>query len=158
MSTNINTENLFYLMNPLLVSRIIAMWIICVGSGLLLATSHHRIGPNPHFVILGMTIDTLQKYLLLCMYVILNIIMRNMNFNIISPWLIQNVQNTTPIIMPVPHVYQIAICFTLYGWIDSIIYINVLLSQYDIILLEIVTDVIINAYITRTYLINKDKG
>lgn len=84
--------------------------------------------------------------------------MRNMNFNIISPWLIQNVQNTAPIIIPVLHVYQIAICFTLYGWIDSIIYINVLLSQYDIILLEIVTDVIINAYITRTYLVNKDKG
>ena len=145
-------------MNPLLVSRIIAIWIALIGSGLLLATSHHRIGPNPHFIILGMTIDTTHKYVLLCAYVILNIILRNMNFNIISPWLIQNVQNTASIIMPVPHVYQIAICFTLYGWIDSIIYINVLLSQYDIILLEIVTDVIINAYITRTYLVNKDKG
>jgi hypothetical protein len=143
-------------MNPLLVSRIIAAWIICIG-GMLLTVPYDKIGPNPTFIILGIAIDTMQKYLLLCTYVIMNIVIRNMNFNIISPWLIQNVQNTNVLHVPVAHAYQIAVCFTLYGWIDSIIYINVILSQFDIILLEIVTDVIINTYITRMYLINKDK-
>ena len=133
--------------------------MVCVGSGIgyTLTTSSYRMGPNPQFIILGTTIDTIEKYLLLCAYVIGNIIMRNMNFSIISPWLIQNVQNTTPIGMPIQHIYHIAVCFTLYGWIDSIIYIHVILSQADIILLEIVTDIIINTYITRTYLINKDR-
>jgi len=145
-------------MNPLLVSRIISAWIFCIGSGLIItAPSYYKTGPNPTFIILGSTIDTFQKYILLCSYVIINIIMRNMNFNIISPWLIQNVQNTNALQMHPTNVYQIALCFTLYGWVDSIIYIHVILSQFDIVLLEIITDVIINVYITRTYLINKEK-
>ena len=59
--------------------------------------------------------------------------------------------------MPIAQIYQISVCFTLYGWVDSIIYINMILSQFDVIVLEILTDVLINAYITRTYLANKDK-
>jgi hypothetical protein len=137
----------------------ISIWIVCVGMGIgyNFFTAPYRIGPNPSFIIFGVTIDTAQKYMMLCIYVIINIIIRNMNFNIISPWLIQNVQNTNVLHVPVAHAYQIAVCFTLYGWIDSIIYINVILSQFDIILLEIVTDVIINMYITQMYLVNKDK-
>jgi hypothetical protein len=146
-------------MNTLLVSRIISVWIFCIGTGISynFFTTPYRIGPNTSFIILGVTIDTIQKYMMLCIYVITNIIIRNMNFNIISPWLIQNVQNTHPIQMPTAQIYQISVCFTLYGWIDSIIYINMILSQFDVIILEILTDVLINIYITRNYLINKDK-
>ena len=146
-------------MNTLLVSRIISVWIFCIGTGISynFFITPYRIGPNSSFIILGVTIDTAQKYMMLCLYVITNIIIRNMNFNIISPWLIQNVQNTHPIQMPTAQIYQISVCFTLYGWIDSIIYINMILSQFDVILLEILTDVLINIYITRNYLMNKDK-
>ena len=128
-----------------------------MGIGYNFLTAPYRIGPNPSFIILGVTIDTVQKYTMLCLYVITNIIIRNMNFNIISPWLIQNVQNTHTIQMPTAQIYQISVCFTLYGWVDSIIYINMILSQFDVILLEIMTDVLINIYITRNYLMNKDK-
>lgn len=146
-------------MNPLYVSRIISVWIFCIGMGISynFFITPFRIGPNPSFIILGVTIDTIQKYMMLCLYVITNIIIRNMNFNIISPWLIQNVQNTHALQMPTAQIYQISVCFTLYGWVDSIIYINMILSQFDVILLEIMTDVLINIYITRNYLINKDK-
>jgi len=146
-------------MNTLLVSRMIAVWVGCVAGGLgfMIHSTYFRIGPNPSFIILGVTIDTIQKYMMLCLYVITNIIIRNMNFNIISPWLIQNVQNTHAIQMPTAQIYQISVCFTLYGWVDSIIYINMILSQFDVILLEIMTDVLINIYITRNYLMNKDK-
>lgn len=146
-------------MNPLYVSRIISTWIFCIGMGVgyNFLTAPFRIGPNSSFIILGVTIDTIQKYMMLCLYVIANIIIRNMNFNIISPWLIQNVQNTHAIQMPTAQIYQISVCFTLYGWVDSIIYINMILSQFDVILLEIMTDVLINIYITRNYLMNKDK-
>lgn len=141
-------------MNPLHVSRIIALWIICIGTGIgyIVSTTSYRIGPNPSFIILGTTIDTVQKYIALCAYVIVNIIMRNMNFTIINPWLIQHVQNTNPLLLPSSHVYHISICFTLYGWVDSIIYIHVIMSQFDIVLLEIITDLIVHTYITRTYL------
>lgn len=143
-------------MNILLVSRIIATWSLCIGTGLITNASF-TMGPGPKFIILGITIDTIQKYGMLCLYVILNIIIRNMNFNIISPWLIQNVQNTNPIQMSQSQIYQIAMCFTLYGWVDSIIYINVILSQFDIVLLEIITDIIINAYITHKHIVSKTK-
>jgi len=147
-------------MNPILVSRIIALWTICVGTsiGYTVSSLSYRIGPSSQFIILGITIDTMQKYIALCMYVIVNIVMRNMNFNIISPWLIQNVQNTLPLHIHSSHAYHISVCFTLYGWLDSIIYIHVIMSQLDIVLLEIVTDVIINIYITRNYLLNKEKN
>jgi len=150
-------------MNPILVSRIIALWTICVGTSIgytvssTVSLTPYRIGPSSQFIILGITIDTMQKYIALCMYVIVNIMMRNMNFNIISPWLIQHVQNTLPLHIHSSHAYHISVCFTLYGWLDSIIYIHVIMSQMDIVLLEIVTDVMINIYITRTYLMNKDR-
>ena len=145
-------------MNPLLVSRIIATWTLCIGSLLTnSALNSFTMGPGPKFIILGIAIDTIQKYYVLCLYVVLNIIIRNMNFNIISPWLIQNVQNTNPIQMSQSQIYQIAICFTLYGWVDSIIYINVILSQFDIVLLEIITDIIINAYITHKHIVSKTR-
>ena len=146
-------------MKPLLVSKIISVWIACIGMGIgyNLFTTPYRIGPNSSFIILGVAIDTIQKYILLCLYVIANIVIRNMSFNIIRPWLIQNVQNTNAIQMQPIHIYYISVCVTLYSWVDSIIFINMILSQFDVILLEIVTDVLINIYITRSYLVNKDK-
>ena len=143
-------------MNILLVSRIIATWSLCIGTGLI-TNSSFTAGPGPKFIILGIAIDTMQKYGMLCLYVVLNIIIRNMNFNIISPWLIQNVQNINPIQMSQSQIYQIAMCFTLYGWVDSIIYINVILSQFDIVLLEIITDIVINTYITHKHILSKTK-
>jgi len=143
-------------MAPLLVSRMIALWIFCIGTGIgYMMPTTYRIGPSPHFIILGITIDTVPKYIGLCAYVIGNMIMRNLNFNVITPWLIQHVQNTNPLSTPSQHVYQIALCCTMYGWVDSVIYIHVILSQLDIVVLEMVTDLIVNLYLTRAYLVAK---
>lgn len=145
-------------MDTIIISRIIIAWVlfisICLGCTLTDA-SYYSFGPNSNFIIMGVKIDTMNKYILLCIYTIINVFVRNMNHNIISPWIIQNIQNNKELNIKRSHIYEISICYTIYGWIDWIIFINIILSQFDIVVIEILSDIIINAYITRNYIISK---
>jgi hypothetical protein len=91
-------------MKTLVVSRIITTWMIIILTILLSYifanteqfsgdTSFYRFGPHPELVILGITIDTPEKYGLIVLYAIINTIIRNLDHNIIAPWITLNVQN-----------------------------------------------------------------
>jgi hypothetical protein len=48
--------------------------------------------------------------------------------------------------------YEVSIVSTIYTWFDWFIYINLLLSQIDLLLVEIATDVIVTTIITYMYM------
>ena len=91
-------------MNALLVSRIISAWMIIILTILLSYifanteqftgdTTFYRFGPHPELVILGIVIDTAEKYCLVVLYAIVNTIIRTLDHNIMAPYITLNVQN-----------------------------------------------------------------
>lgn len=162
-----------YKMKTLLVSRVIAAWMIFILTILLSYifanteqfvgdTSFYRFGPNPELVILGITIDTPEKYGLIVLYAIINTVIRNLDHSIIAPWITLNVQNINA--QPTEDTekkdthkqFEISIINTIYSWFDWLIYINMLLAQVDMFLLETITDVIAIYFVTRWYIKNRE--
>ena len=159
-------------MKTLIVSRVIAAWMIIILTILLSYifantekftgdTSFYRFGPNPELVILGITIDTPAKYGLIVLYAIINTIIRNLDHNVIAPWITLNVQNIKA--LPTEDTekkdtkkqYEISIVNTIYSWFDWLIYIHMLLAQVDMFLLELTTDTIAIYFVTRWYIKNR---
>jgi hypothetical protein len=50
--------------------------------------------------------------------------------------------------------YESAFIITIYTWFDWFLYYNILLSQIDILLIEIVIDIIMAGLVTNYYLNN----
>ena len=153
-------------MNALLVSRIISAWMILILTILLSYifanteqftgdTTFYRFGPHSELVILGIVIDTAEKYCIVVLYAIVNTIIRNFDHNIIAPYITLNVQNINAQnneINNIPKQYEISIVNTIYSWFDWLIYINMLLAQVDMFFLELTTDVIAVYFVTGWYI------
>jgi hypothetical protein len=156
-------------MHTIIVSRIITCWMVVILTIMLSYifankedysgdTSFYRFGPNPELVIIGIVIDTPTKYGLVVLYAVINTIIRNLDHNIIVPWIMLNVQNikiTNIDAKDISKQYEISIINTIYSWFDWLIYIHMLLAQIDMFLLELTTDVIAIYFVTRWYIKNK---
>lgn len=98
------------MMSPIIVSRIIAGWITIISILLTYFVTHYsnnasfyRFGPQHDLIILGFTIDTPEKYAGIVIYAIVNTVIRNLDQNIITPWITLNVQNVNAPITPIAH-------------------------------------------------------
>ena len=112
--------------------------------------SFYRFGPHPDLSILGYTIDTSSKYILVVCYALTNTVVRNLNHNVISPWITFNITGCSTTVAK--HAYEISIASTLYSWFDWLIYIHMLMAQIDMVIIEMGADVIATCVITRWYL------
>lgn len=119
----------------------------------------YRFGPNNNFIILGFRIDTNIKYISIVIYSVLNTILRTFQHEILSPWLINNVQDIereqTKYI--IKYAYGITTVNTIYYWFDWILYMNLLLSQIDMVIIEILMNIIATNITTYWYLSNNKK-
>lgn len=118
-----------------------------------------KVGPNADLRIFGILIDTGPKYAVIICYCVANSALRTLTSNIVSPWVINNVQDDTRDVSK-PRVerwfaYEITLTTTLYHWFDWYIYMTIMLSQIDMIFIEIIADVVTSA-ISTTYFLKKD--
>lgn len=112
----------------------------------------YRIGPNEDLIIMGIQINTLPKYYFLVTYSFINSVFRTIHHNYLHPWILNNVQNE---VKSKEHlnkyvVYQIVTISTIYNWTDWLLYMNILLAQIDMMIVEIVADLGIS-YVTTYY-------
>jgi len=153
-------------MRTIILSRLVLFWVIGISTTMAIlipkqsnnTSTFYGWGPHSNLIIMGIYVDTMPKYIGTVIYSILNILIRNMNHSIIIPWIIHNVQDNSPEAnankanLFLPHVYEISVVSTVYTWFDWIIYINLLLSQIDIVMIELTMDVICNVIITTWYM------
>jgi hypothetical protein len=152
-------------MQIIFATRLISVWmsatIILMGvvlSGEPDDLKFYRFGPHPDLVIIGFIIDQIYKYIILLIFCACNTVIRNINHNVIMPWITLTIQDNsdtgmeqrTTITSKVA--YEVSIVSTIYTWFDWFIYINLLLSQIDLLLVEIATDVIVTTIITYMYM------
>jgi len=164
-------------MKTLIVTRITTGWMTIITILMTIIsmkstnnTSFYRFGPQPDLIILGFTIDTPGKYLLVVLYALINTAIRSMNHNIVTPWITLNVQNINQSGANKNNnnnnnknnnnnnnkeQYEICIFNTMYTWFDWLIYIHMLLAQADMVLIEMTTDVIATCIVTRWYIKTK---
>ena len=143
------------------ISRITCGWVLIIITMLLTTcisldtdSIFFRFGPNDNLEILGMPINTKTRYAMVISYSVFNTIIRNLNHNIIMPWILLTVQNKEINRSSInkSHAYEISICSTLYTWFDYLIYINLLLAQFDLFMVETLTDMIGTTILTNWYL------
>jgi hypothetical protein len=147
-------------MKHLILSRLTSAWVCIVflimfGSPHTSTSTFYRFGPSENLVILGgIRINTSGKYLLIMLYSIINTCLRSAKVNIISPWITLNVQDESKPIgnLNKLHAYEITLVANLYTWIDWWISINMLMSQIDLVFIEVLLDFVTLYYITRNYL------
>lgn len=153
-------------MQIILASRLLSVWMVCIVTlmGTLISrektsnNTFYRFGPHPDLVILGIRIDTFDKYLLILFYCACNTAMRSIRNDIIKPWITLTIFDTSPDAMErkktLSHIiaYEISNISAVYGWFDWFIYINLLLSQVDMVLIEVGMDIIATSIITYMYL------
>lgn len=146
-----------------IISKIISIWmctVIVTMSALLKYEDNeekdfYRFGPNDNLIILGFKINNNTKYTIVISYCFLNSLIRTLYNSILHPWLINNIQDETK----EKHkdiynfAYEVSMVTTIYMWFDWFIYMNILLSQIDMVLIEISADVIMSL-LTTTYYLN----
>ena len=114
----------------------------------------YNIGPNSFLVILGFNINNYRKYSLIVGYCFINSIFRSLFHNILIPWVTNSIQDITK---PKPKsihmfAYESAFIITIYTWFDWFLYYNILVSQVDLLIVEITMDIIMACIITKYYI------
>ena len=146
---------------PHLTSRGITLWMIsvtvCLGIMLknqdLIGTHIYRFGPNEDLYILGFCIDTVEKYSVFAVFCCLNSGMRTLNHVIMQPWITNQVQDISkPIEVSTFAAYEISCVYSAYVWFDFFMYMNILLTQIDMMLIEVGADLIMTAILTTYYI------
>lgn len=144
-------------------SRIILVWMFATTSALFYViqddNAKFNIGPNPNFFILNVCIDTPAKYITIVSFCFINSAFRTSNHTILQSWITNTVQNKQCALTLVPsHSYEISFISTIYNWFDFFMYMNILMAQFDMLLVEIVSDLLITFFVTRYYLSENKKN
>jgi hypothetical protein len=116
-----------------------------------------RVGPHRNLYVLGFCIDTGTRYALIVSYSCVNSIVRAIQKDVLSPWLINNVQVTDRDGVHKAHVpFRLAMgataVNTTYTWLDWFMYMNILLAQADLMLIEIAADLAASLTMTAAYM------
>lgn len=142
-------------------TRLMELWIIAIIGGItsaLLSQSSvdtfYTFGPSSTFVILGITIDTPLKYSIVVLYSVLDTLVTALLYQVVTPWLTLVVHDTTVSKTHISYflIHEISLISRIYAWIDWLLYINILLSQIDVALIQLLTDALCTIYITYVYL------
>jgi len=147
----------------IITSRIIFIWMCTIIIFIFLYTTSNKdtitlfkIGPNSELFILHIAIDTTAKYMTVVSFCFVNSIFRSLNHNILQPWIINEIQDVSKNnITNFGFCYELSCNSAIYNWFDFFMYMHILMSQIDLLLVEIVADVIITGVITKYYLDKK---
>lgn len=114
----------------------------------------YKVGPNVHLMIMGIRIDTYGKYFIVVSYCFINSMSRTLCNNVLHSWLINQIQDETKDkkMISKRFAYEVTCSTTIYFWFDWFIYMNILLSQIDMILIEIMADIVMSLMTTAYYL------
>jgi len=142
-------------------SRILSSWIAVVTIMILCINkntddSFYRWGPHSKLVLFGIVVDTWAKYGCVVVYTVVNVSLRNVEQNILRPYLLLNVQSDSGIVskstLNHAQIYELTVLVTLYTWFDWFMYMQMLLTQVDMIIIEAAADVVVSLLVTKWYL------
>lgn len=147
----------------LVTSKIILIWMVIIISYMytFLNKDVFHIGPNNNLIVLHIVIDTPFKYLCIITFSFFNSIVRSLNHNILQSWITNTLQdnekNNTNSTISKNMSYEIACISCIYNWFDFYMYMHILMSQIDLLFIEISGDIIMTIIITKYYIEKKNE-
>lgn len=145
-----------------IVCRSISTWMIIVTVTLSVLVAKdksgdkkfYRLGPHDDFILMGFTINTGLKYFVVVMYSMFNTVVRTIQHEVLSPWLVNNVQDLEreQSLSVRKYAYEVTTVNTLYQWVDWLLYMNILLSQIDMVLVEVAMNLVATNITTYMYI------
>jgi hypothetical protein len=116
--------------------------------------SFYQFGPSENLIILGLVINNYALYAGVVFYSFFNTIIRNLNNQFVGSWITLVIHDTTISKQDISHLYmyEITLMSSIYTYIDWFIYLNLVFSQLDIVLIEFVGELLITFIVTRMYL------
>ena len=114
----------------------------------------YNIGPSENLVILGLEVNNYWMYAGIVFYSFFNTIIRNMNNQVVCAWITLVVHDTTISKDDISklHIYEITLMSSIYSYIDWFIYLNLVFSQIDIVLIEFAGELVITYMVTQMYI------
>ena len=102
---------------------------------------------------MGICIDTGLKYVVVVSFCFMNSAIRAVNSNVLRGWIINEIQDTkNKNAIDAKKAYALSFVHVSYNWFDFFMYMNILLSQMDMLLFETLADLIMTGILTRYYL------
>jgi len=141
--------------------RVLQLWTasVLVALGVLLQkgtalNNFYQFGPSDNLIILGLVINSYALYAGVVFYSFFNTVIRNLNNQIVRSWITLVIHDTTIPKIDLSHlyIYEITIMNAIYSYIDWFIYLNLVFSQLDIVLIEFAGEMFITFIVTRMYL------
>ena len=141
--------------------RILQGWTVAVLISLIVLLKKgtafkdfYQFGPSENLVILGLVVNNYWLYAGIAFYSFFNTVIRNMNNQVVCAWITLVVHDTTipKDEIPQAYIYEITLMSSIYAYIDWFIYLNLVFSQIDIILIEFAGELFITFMVTRMYL------
>ncbi len=117
-------------------------------------SAFYRFGPQKDLAIMGVAVDSNARYAVVASFCVVNSFVRSVETDVVHAWLINTVQDRstpkTPSLREMA--YRVAALHGVYYWWDWFVYMNVLLAQFDLFLLEMGSSVVASLLTTRSYL------
>jgi hypothetical protein len=141
--------------------RILQGWTVAVLISLVVLLNKgtafkdfYQFGPSSNLVILGLVVDNYILYAGIVFYSFFNTVIRNMNNQVVCAWITLVVHDTTISKDDIPqaYIYEITLVSCIYAYIDWFIYLNLVFSQLDIVLIEFAGELFITFMVTKMYL------
>jgi hypothetical protein len=141
--------------------RILQGWTVAIIISLLALLkkgsafkNFYNIGPSENLIILGLEVNNFWMYSGIVFYSFFNTIIRNMNNQVVCAWITLVVHDTTISKDDISrlYIYEITLMSSIYAYIDWFIYLNLVFSQIDIVVIEFAGELVITYMVTKMYL------
>jgi hypothetical protein len=139
---------------------VLVWFVICIGGftwlGIFQSTYMHA-GPAPTLVYMGIVIDTFPRYIVVVIFVVLSTAIGDLAGDAISPWIQNTVLDHKSKLLPYkkPTILLISQIWSLYCGVMSVASVSLFFSQFDLILVRLIVDLIVNYYTLNRYMRNK---
>lgn len=149
-------------MNITIISRSFITWIVFVLVVLSVmvtnstdtSKSFYKFGPHENFIILGIKINTGWRYFIIVLYSFVNSLFRAIFHNVLTPWMINNIQDESRDKSNINRTiaYEVTSVHVIFNWVDWLLYMNILLAQIDMMIIEVSADLLMSCATTYYYL------
>lgn len=149
-----------HLLKAGLISRCLVGWIVFVLVVLAFAIDGNsdkgtffRIGPHHDLKIFNIPVDTGWRYFVVVVYTSVSTVVRTLHQEVIAPWIVQKIQNdVAKDDYTRRFAFEVVIVDVLFRWFDWAMYMNILLAQCDLMVIEIVGNMATSMYTTKLYM------
>ena len=148
-------------MRPPIVAGALLGWVGVITTSLVFAfhfgeqqkdNTFFCVGPSDSLSLLGVPNHTWVRYNAVVLYTLCSTCFRTLHSEVLSPWIVTRVQTTdAKSEYTLTHARFVVVISVVFTWLDWFMYLNILLTQLDFLLVEVVGNLAVTLYTTAHF-------